>query len=138
MNDNDVREKLTAGIATVTEDHGLEWRRLYGREWAKTECHTLMVSSRMDDGGYAFGVIDDATQNPVTTGMAPTRPEARRLAVFALADVMGLGVAVPTPEHIATSWRQRDAPRWLRLAAAALLLGIVGGVVVAMVVRVLS
>ena len=138
MNDDDIKEKLTSGISSVMNDHGLEWRRLYGREWAKTEHHTLMVSSRMDDGGYAFGVIDDATKEPVTTGQAPTRPEARRLAVFALAEVLGLGVATPTPEDFVTTHRPRETSRWLRIAAAALLLGIIGGVVVAIVVRVLS
>lgn len=80
---------LSKSIPSIFDDHGLSWCRLAGREWAKLDGFTLLVTARADSEGFFFGVIDDRDQCPVRTGgPAPTRPAARAAAVACLASFL--------------------------------------------------
>lgn len=78
---------------TLHDDHGLLWKRVGGREWAKPDGsgHSLAVFPAMGTG-YLFAVLDDETQDGVADGHAVTRAEARRHAVMALGQHLGMNM----------------------------------------------
>ena len=119
------------------DDHGLQWRRLAGREHALTSGFILMVSAPAPNGGYMWGVLREDNHDVVDNGKAPTRGEARRLAVFALAE--HLGIATPDPftpppaELMLTPLASSVSPA-LRRAAASVLFALFALFVIATII----
>ena len=74
-------------------EHGLEWRRIAGREVANLSGLALVVSAPHPGGGFSFGVVEPGPDGAMVVrreGRAETRANARRDAVLAAGDVLGL------------------------------------------------
>lgn len=74
-------------------EHGLDWRRIAGREVANLSGLALVVSAPHPDGGFSFGVVEAGPDGAVVVhreGRAETRANARRDAVLAAGDVLGV------------------------------------------------
>jgi len=105
------------------DDHGVKWRRLAQREWADVGERVLFVTAPYEGGGYVWGVIDRETKEPIRSGRAATRSEARRLAVFALAEGEGLATpdTPPTANEVLAMHEPGPMSPAMRLAASVLL-----------------
>ncbi len=126
---------MTTSIArepfhSIHQDHGLEWNRHAGREWAQLAGHSLVVFPRLHEAGFHFAVLDDETQLAVLTGTADTRPDARKLAVRGLGHLLATAsVEAPTTD-VLTERKSGLHGEGLRFASA-ILLAVAVGVIVA-------
>jgi len=135
-----LEKKARASFVTSFDDHGLTWKRTAGREWAQgLGGHSLWVAPGDGSlevegsgagGGFGFMVVRDVAMKIVRSGTAPTRAEARKHAVFALAIVLGMPLTPKVEDLVEPSIGDEDiSPRFsfpMRIA-----IGWVGVVVVA-------
>ena len=121
-------------FSCVHVDHGLEWKRVAKREWARLEGYSLVVFPKLYSAGYHFAVLDDETQEPVVQGEAETRPEARMLSVRSLGHLIA-SATVEKPElpepAVLVEQRQRRPFSPLMNAAISILFAVCVGVLVA-------
>lgn len=110
---------------TEIEDHGCVWRRIHAREIARFEDsgHLVIVvpmATGKTNEAFGFMVVVEETMVIKRTGTAPTRGEARRNGVVALAELVGVLAVKP----VSTTTSTGDMPAALRTAAKLVLVGI--------------
>jgi hypothetical protein len=115
----------TSPAVTEVEDHGCVWRRIHAREIARFEDsgHLVIVvpmATGKTNEAFGFMVVVEETMVIKRTGTAPTRGEARRNGVIALAELVGLLAVKP----VSTTTSAGEMPPALRTAATLVLIGI--------------
>lgn len=135
----------------VHDDHGVQWHRKNTDrgvfEFARLSHHALIVTPPVPGrSGFGWAVVPDGEQQPVNSGKADTRPEARMCCVMALAEAVGALTITPEPEQLlqpsdggaALEAPTRAWPLPVKLFAAASLAVILAGFLGIIVAAVLS
>lgn len=99
------------------DDHGMEWRRIGGRELANVDGHGLVVMPGQN-GGFLWGVLNESTGETIDQGKEETRGEARRRAVWAAAKALDVPTLdEPPPAEIILLSSTPRVGRRMRAAA---------------------